>query len=79
MQKPDVKYQYADTEQEYGNDCIITLVVTVVEVECRFIATCTRMVSGWMGLDSDSSSKVFNSYNKAVDHCERFMENHGLF
>lgn len=78
LQKPDVKYQYSDTEQYYGNDCLITLVVTVVEVECCFIATCTRIVSGWMGQDSDSASKVFKSYKEAEDYCEKYMENHGL-
>ena len=79
LQKPDVKYQYSDTEQYYGNDCLITLVVTVVEVDSNYIATCTRIVSGWMGLDSYSASKVFKSYTEAVDQCERYMKNRGLF
>lgn len=79
LQKPDVKYQYSDTEQYYGNDCLITLVVTVVEVESRYIATCTRIVSGWSDSE-ESTSKVFKtSYTDAVNYCERYMKNRGLF
>ena len=77
LQKPDVKYQYSDTEQYYGNDCLITLVVTVIEVDCRFIATCTRIVRGWSDSE-ESTSKIFKSYREAEDHCEKYMENHGL-
>lgn len=79
LQKPDVKYQYSDTEQYYGNDCLITLVVTVIEVDSVYIATCAKIVSGWSDY-KESISEVFRtSYTDAVNYCERFMKTHGLF
>ena len=72
--EPIVKYQYADTEQHYGNDCTILRVVTVLEVDCVYIATRTVVYRGWMGTKSDTESKVFtSSYADAVSWCEEFM------
>lgn len=76
---------YSRTETHEGNDCLITKDAHIVAVygdsgSCiGYVATCSTIYRGWMGQDSNSASKVFKSYTEAVDQCERYMKNRGLF
>ena len=69
-----IKWQYSDSIVKEGNDCLITNVVTIMEVDdSYYIATCSRIVNGWNGLDTYSQSFVFTSFEEARNHCEEYL------
>ena len=71
----NVKWQYSETSQHEGNDCLITKVVNIMEVDdSYYICTCATIYKGWMGTTSDTKSCVFStSYEDARKYCDEYM------
>jgi len=74
MKEISVKWQYSETEQHEGNECLITKVSTIMEVDdSYFIATCSTIYKGWFGVDCKTQSCVFTNYVESRDYCEKYF------
>ena len=76
----DSKIIYSKTITEEGNDCLITKEAHVVEIQNMangdiegYVATCSTIYRGWMGIDSRSQSAVYTDRDMAIDYCNSFL------
>lgn len=64
---------YNKTETHEGNDCLITKHAHAVAVDDLYIAVCSTIYRGWMGLDSDVISRCFTEKSDALTFCINHM------
>ena len=73
----NVKWQYSDSIVREGNDCLITRVATIMEVSYNYyivyVVTCSTIVNGWNGLDTNSQSFVYTSFEEARNYCDHYL------
>ena len=73
-EKVNVKWQYSDSIVKEGNDCLITKVATIMEVDdSYYIVTCSCIITGWNGLNTNSQSFVYTSYEEARNYCDHYL------
>jgi len=64
---------YNKTIKNEGNDCLITKNAHVLSVDDLFVITVTIIYTGWMGVDSRSSSYVYANEEEAIEFCKGYL------